>query len=103
MKILFVSLGGKDRSIDQNRYEILCRAIKQDRKHTARVALIDLDETIKESGDPYLCEEDVIIVHSSIIYSHYQDDPKMESNWENGDCRSLPTCVVRRNAATRMV
>jgi hypothetical protein len=78
VKILFVSPGGKERSVDHNRYDVLCRAICQDHKHTARVALIDLIETTKESGDPYSCEEDVIIIHSSIINSHF----KMIQKWK---------------------
>lgn len=78
MKILFVSPLGKDQSDDQHRYEILCHAIHQDCRHTARVVFIDQVEIALDSKDLYTCEENVVILHTCIMESNY----KMIQKWK---------------------
>lgn len=80
MKILFVTRESKGQSCGYNRYEVLTHAINVDRKHKARLAAIDLAETIKDICDPYACEEDIIIIHSSILTSHYKMIQKWKAN-----------------------
>lgn len=80
MKILFVTSGDNARSCDHYRYDVLSRAICQDHKHSARVVTIDISETIRETNELYHCEEDVIILHSSMIGSGYIMIQKWKAN-----------------------
>ena len=78
MKILFVSPGGSERPDYLYRYETLRQAICLDSKHSARVVYLDSAATAQVSNDLFAGEENVVILHSSIIGSRY----KMIQKWK---------------------
>jgi hypothetical protein len=70
LRILFLSSAVKVEILDYNRYDAICSAICQDRKHNAQV--IHDDPTTGMLDDGIINAADVIVLHADILSSTYK-------------------------------
>jgi len=70
LRILFMSSAVKVETMYHHRYDVICSAICQDRKHTAQV--IHVDPTTGVFDDGIINAADVIVLHADILSSTYK-------------------------------